>query len=166
MQAYAWDLETNTRVSKTFTVEHTRDTRNGKKHLTDDRDIYEATANFGARRMRACILSVIPGDVVDMAVAECKKTMIEGSGKEPMQDRLLKMLDFFKKTYKVTQEMLEEYCGRPFGNFGNEEIFTLQGIAKALNDGQAKPEAYFPELKKEKPSEAVDVYASEVNKKE
>ena len=53
MMAYAWDLESNTRVTKIFTVEHKRDTRKGTYQLTDSRDIYEATANFGARRMRA-----------------------------------------------------------------------------------------------------------------
>ena len=52
MMAYAWDLETNTRVTKIFTVEHKRDTKQGSKALTDGRDIYEATANFGARRQR------------------------------------------------------------------------------------------------------------------
>ena len=64
MMAYAWDLETNTRVTKIFGVEHKRDTRNGSYALTDSRDIYEATANFGARRMRACILGVIPASVL------------------------------------------------------------------------------------------------------
>ena len=77
MMAYAWDLETNTRVTKIFAVEHKRDTKKGAYKLEDSRDIYEATANFGARRMRACILGVIPGDVVDMAVTECKKTQMK-----------------------------------------------------------------------------------------
>lgn len=145
MEAYAWDLETNTRVSKTFTVDHTRDTKKaGKVKLTDDRDIYEATANFGARRMRACILSVIPGDVVDMAVAECKKTMINANSSEPMQDRIAKMLDVFKKDFKVTKEQIEEYVGRQAGAFGNEEIYLLQGVWKSIKDGQATVESYFP----------------------
>lgn len=42
MMAYAWDLESNTRVTKIFTVEHKRDTRKGTYQLTDSRDIYEA----------------------------------------------------------------------------------------------------------------------------
>ena len=161
LEAFAWDMEKNVRVTKKFTVEHKRDTKQGKKTLTDDRDIYEATANFGARRMRACILEVIPGDVVDMAVAECKKTMIEEGSKRPMHERLSQMLDVFKKDFKVTQEMLEEYCGRPFGSFGNEEIFTLQGVYKSLKDGQASPEAYFPKLRKE----IVEISQSELKAK-
>ena len=96
MMAYAWDLESNTRVTKIFTVEHKRDTKKGTYQLTDSRDIYEATANFGARRMRACILGVIPGDVVDMAVGECKETVRKGIGKEPINERVTKLINAFK----------------------------------------------------------------------
>src|SRR5690606_13682459 len=67
-EAYAIDLETNIRISKTFHVRHVRDTKQGKKRLTDSRDIYELVANQGARRLRACILGILPGDVVDAAV--------------------------------------------------------------------------------------------------
>jgi hypothetical protein len=94
MMAYAWDLETNTRVTKTFSVDHVRDTKQGRKDLTDARDIYEATANFGARRMRACILSVIPGDVVDMAVQECRKTLAD-KDQRPVNEILNELLKAF-----------------------------------------------------------------------
>lgn len=143
MMAYAWDLETNTRVTKIFSVEHKRDTKKGSYKLTDSRDIYEATANFGARRMRACILGVIPGDVVDMAVEECKKTMSNGDTR-PMQERISQMLSVFKSEFGVTKEQVEEYVGRPAGSYGNEEIILLQGVYKAIRDGQATVESYFP----------------------
>ena len=143
MMAYAWDLETNTRVTKIFSVEHKRDTKKGSYKLTDSRDVYEATANFGARRMRACILGVIPGDVVDMAVEECKKTMSNGDTR-PMQERISQMLSVFKSEFGVTKEQVEEYVGRPAGSYGNEEIILLQGVYKAIRDGQATIESYFP----------------------
>lgn len=65
VMAYAWDLETNTRQTKVFSVPHMRGTKRGNVPLTDPRDVYEMVANQGARRLRACILGVIPGDVVD-----------------------------------------------------------------------------------------------------
>lgn len=55
--------ETNTRREVTFQVPHIRYTRSGSKKLEDPRDIYEMVANQGARRLRSCILAVIPGDV-------------------------------------------------------------------------------------------------------
>ena len=151
MMAYAWDLETNTRVTKIFSVEHKRDTRNGSYQLTDSRDIYEATANFGARRMRACILGVIPGDVVDMAVDECRETLKKGIGKEPINERVTKLLNAFKKDFKVTKEQIEEYCGRNCAEFGEDEFINLKGVYKALKDGQAKTEDYFS-VEKEVPN--------------
>jgi hypothetical protein len=72
MEAYCWDIENNTYSSRQFEVAHWRDTKTGGYALTDARDIYEITANQGARRERACILECIPGDLVDMAVDECR----------------------------------------------------------------------------------------------
>lgn len=155
MMAYAWDLETNTRVTKIFTVEHKRDTKKGSYQLTDSRDIYEATANFGARRMRACILGVIPGDVVDMAVEECRNTVRNSIGKEPIVDRVNKLLKAFKEGFKVSKEQIEKYAGRNCADFGEEEFITLKGVFKALRDGQASPHDYFPE--EEKPDEPLGI---------
>lgn len=158
MMAYAWDLETNTRVTKIFGVEHKRDTKKGSYKLEDSRDIYEATANFGARRMRACILGVMPGDVVDMAMDECKSTISRGNG-EPMQERIKKLQKAFKDDFKVTKEQLEKYTGYNLGEFGEEEIYNLKGVYKSLRDGQAKVTDYFEEEKQEAP----EIFGNEVN---
>ena len=83
--AYAWDIETNVRSEKIFTVKHERKARGATQKLDDSRDIYELIANMGARRQRACILAVIPKDVVDAAVEECDKTLA-GKNSEPIID--------------------------------------------------------------------------------
>lgn len=160
MMSYAWDLETNTRVTKIFTVEHKRDTKKGSFKLEDSRDIYEATANFGARRMRACILGVIPGDVVDMAVNECKKTQMKDYNDLPSQEKISKIEKLFKKDFKVSKEQLEKYTGRNLADFGADEISDLWGVYKSLKDGQAKVVDYFEEEKPEPPV----VFESEVVK--
>lgn len=139
--AYAWDLETNTRVTKTYTVEHKRDTRQGSKALTDGRDIYEATANFGARRMRACILAVIPGDVVDDAVVECKST-VANKDERPVKEILEGLLKAFKEL-KVTRDQLEKYFEKQLTDMTKEDLVDLRAVWKAIKDGQSKPEDYF-----------------------
>ena len=143
MMAYAWDLETNTRVTKIFSVEHKRDTKKGAYQLTDSRDIYELTANFGARRMRACILGVIPGDVVEMAVNECKDTQKKSYGELPSQEKINKIEKLFKKDFGVTKKQLETYAGRGMGTFGAEECTDLWGVYTALKNGQANVDDYF-----------------------
>ena len=57
VEAFAWDVERNTRQTKIFQVSHIRYSKKyGNTQLTDPRDIYEMVANQGARRLRACIL--------------------------------------------------------------------------------------------------------------
>lgn len=163
MMAYAWDLETNTRVTKIFTVEHKRDTKRGSYQLTDSRDIYEATANFGARRMRACILGVIPGDVVDMAVSECKETQKKSYGELPSQEKINKIEKLFKKDFGVTKTQLEKYAGMNMASFGADECTNLWGVYTALKNGQAKPEDYF-ETEVEKTDEPLGNISDDVKK--
>ena len=95
VQAYAWDMETNTRAEKVFTVPHIRKTKQGSYALTDPRDIYELVANSGARRLRACLLGLIPGDLVESAVARCEQTLARGAG-HPLPQRIEKMCEAFK----------------------------------------------------------------------
>lgn len=160
LMAYAWDLETNTRVTKMFKVKHIRDTKKGSSALTDSRDIYEATANFGARRLRACILSVIPGDVVESALDVCKETVMS-QDKTPIKDRIDKLQKAFKEL-NVTKEQLEEYAQRNLAEFGREEIFTLQGVYKAIRDGQSKPDDYFGKVKLDAPNIFADKKEPEI----
>ena len=75
IEAYAWDMESNFREPRSFTVRHWRDKRGGGSPLTDERDIYELCANQAARRLRACILAVIPGDIVEEAMRQCDTTL-------------------------------------------------------------------------------------------
>ena len=142
VMSYAWDLETNTRQTKIFTVKHERGTRQGIKKLEDPRDVYEMVANQGARRLRACILGIIPGDVVDAAVMECNKTLTTGN-KEPIGDRIRKMVDTFKKDFSVSKEMLEKYIGCKSEAWTEMDIVRIGKVFLSLRDGMSKREDYF-----------------------
>lgn len=148
--SYCWDIETNTRDCRVFTVPHIRQTKNGAQTLTDPRDIYEQVANQGARRKRACILAVIPKDVVDYAVEVCQKTL-STAYKEPLIDRLRNMVNLFQKNYSVPLESIEKYMGYTLDAFTEMDGATLAGIYNALRDGTAKREDYFvlPKTKSE-----------------
>ncbi|MGG1863575.1 hypothetical protein ABEP22_16765 [Bacillus safensis] len=142
VMAYAWDLETNTRQTKLFTVKHERKAKGTITKLNDPRDIYELVANLGARRVRACILGVIPGDIVDAAVDMCQRTLISGH-QEPLEDRLRKALSTFKTDFGVTKEMIEEYVGSKLDAFTEQDYLKIGRIYTSLRDGMAKKEDYF-----------------------
>lgn len=139
-EAYAIDLETNTRICKTFHVPHSRDTKQGKKRLTDSRDIYELVANQGARRLRACILGVIPGDVIDAAVSQCGKTL--ESSDVPMADQIRKLVLAFDEL-GVKPDHIEKRLGHQLDATIPQEIVTLRGIYKSIKDGMADRSQFF-----------------------
>lgn len=139
-EAFAVDYETNTRISKVFHVPHQIGTKNGIKKLTDPRDVYELVANQGARRMRACILGIIPGDIVDAALDRCKHTLT--NGKEPIADRVRKLVIAFDEL-GVKVEHLEKKLGHKLDAIIPQELVTLGSIFKSLRDGMASREDFF-----------------------
>jgi hypothetical protein len=150
--AYAWDLETNVRQEKVFSVPHSRKANGKLTKLTDPRDIYELVANNGARRVRSCILGIIPGDIVEAAVAECNKTLT-GNNKGPLKDRIANALTAFKNQYKVTQEMIETRFGYNADAFTEVDYVDLIKIFNSLKDGMSKVEDWFEKkVKKESSS--------------
>lgn len=150
LMAYAWDLETNTRVTKVFSVSHKRHTRQGTYDLTDSRDIYELTANFGARRVRACILGIIPGDVIEGAVKACRKT-IKGENKTPIEDRIKVMLNAFETEHRVTTEQIETYLGCKAKAITETHLIKMRGIHQSIVDGMSTAKDYFERPEAVKP---------------
>ena len=156
--AYAWDMETNTRQEKVFQVKHERYAKGKMNKLTDPRDIYELVANNGARRLRACILGVIPGDVIDNAVAKCQETLRTGYT-EPLKDRIVKGLGWLKDNYGITQTMVEDKFGYTLDSFNEQDFLKLRSISQSLKDGMAKREDFFDtkvQEKKEAPKTSLE----------
>lgn len=141
-KAFCWDLETNVRQEKVFTVKHTMKAKGTFKKLEDPRDIYELVANNGARRLRACILGVIPGDIIDKAISQCEQTLA-GNSQGPLKDRVANALKAFKEHYKVTQPMIEAKFGYNADSFSEIDYVELINIFNSLKDGMSKVEEWF-----------------------
>lgn len=140
-EAYAIDLETNTRMTKIFHVEHKRySKKKGFTKLTDPRDIYELVANNGSRRLRACILGVIPGDIVEDAVLQVGKTL--ESSDVPIKEQIKKMVLAFDE-FGVKVEHLEKRLGHNLDSTIPAEIVTLKSIYRSIKDGMATRESFF-----------------------
>lgn len=140
VEAFAYDMETNTRSTKLFQVSHIRATKQGRTKLSDPRDIYELVANQGARRVRACILSIIPGDVVEEAVEQVYETL---STKEALSPEKIKaMVDAFAEM-GVTKEMIEAKIQRRLEAITPAQVVNLRAIYSSIEDGMRKPEECF-----------------------
>ena len=140
VRAFAIDYESNTSVERIFQVEHVRATKSGKTALTDPRDIYEIIANNASRRVRACILEIIPGDVIDYAMAKCDETLAANIKITP--DSIAALLESFQK-YGVTKAMIEAFLQRNIEAISIAQYMKLRGIYVSLKDGMAKVEDFF-----------------------
>ena len=141
MQAFAWDMETNTISSQNFTNPHIREVGKQSVQLPSQRDIYENNANMGARRLRSRILAVLPADLVEDAIEMCKRTLA-GKSDVPLIDKVKKMVAGFAK-YGVTQEMIEKRLGHTVEAVSPDEFVEYVGIFNSLKDGMTKVAEWF-----------------------
>lgn len=140
VEAYCWDLESNVRKSIQFTVSHVRNTKKGSYALTDSRDIYENVANNGARRVRACILAIVPGDVVEAAESACEQTLRAKVDTSP--ERMLKLLEAFA-AFGVDKEAIEKKIQRRMESILPAQVVSLGRVYNSLRDGMSKPHEWF-----------------------
>jgi peptidoglycan hydrolase-like protein with peptidoglycan-binding domain len=140
VEAFAVDIETNTRQVKVFQVPHERHTKSGVKKLTDPRDIYELVANQGARRLRACILGVIPGDVTEAAVKACESTLTANA--DTSTDGLKKLLAAFEPM-GVTKEHIEKRIQSRIEAIRPAQVVQMKKVYASLRDGMSSPGDWF-----------------------
>jgi hypothetical protein len=140
VEAFAVDYETTNREAITFPVRHWRDTKRGGYALTDERDIYEICANQAQRRKRACILALIPGDVVAMAMEQASVTLKSKADTSPAA--LAKMLEAFAP-YGITREHIEAKIQRRIDAITPAQVVQLKRIYASLRDGISEPSQWF-----------------------
>ncbi len=140
VQTIAWDLESGYQCDKVFHVPHIRFTKQGSKKLTDPRDIYELVANQGSRRLRACILAVIPGDVIEAAVQQCEVTMRTKADTSP--EAMQKMVTAFAD-FGVSKDQIEKRIQRRLEAIQPAQVVSLKKVYASLRDSMSKPEDWF-----------------------
>jgi hypothetical protein len=153
VETFAWDMESNVRQTKTFQVKHTRHTKKGSYKLEDPRDIYEAVANQGARRLRACILGIIPGDVIDSAVIQCEATL---KAKADTSEAALKKLVEVFAAMGVTKEQIEKRIQRRLDTITPAQLIQLRKIYNSLKDGMSTQADWFEVVQEALPKSGND----------
>jgi hypothetical protein len=142
MQAFAWDVQTNSRNSSTFIVPHRRDTKDGPKQVTDMRDIYELNTNNGARRVREAIFAILPPWFVEEAKELCNQTLRDGGGK-PLAQRIADAIKAFEGL-GVTADRIEARFERESGKWTEHDVAQLLVIFKSIQRGEVTSEEEFP----------------------
>jgi hypothetical protein len=138
--AYAWDLETGFYDERQYQVRHWRDTRQGGHPITDEREIYELIANYGQRRKRAVLLTVIPGDVTEAAQEQCEATLHTTADTSP--EALARMAAAFEQ-FGVTKTQIEKRCQCRLEAIRPAQVVQLRKIFASLKDEMSEPSDWF-----------------------
>lgn len=140
VKAYAWDMESNNPKQIQFVVRHWRDTRSGGYKITDERDIYELVANQAQRRLRNCILALIPGDVTEAAMQQAEVTLKTKADCSP--EAMAKMVTAFEP-FGVTKEQVEKRIQRRLDAIQPAQVVMLKRIYASLRDGMSSAQDWF-----------------------
>lgn len=162
VEAFAWDLETNNKKVMEFTVRHWRDTRSGGHAIKDERDIYELIANMAQRRVRKCLESVIPRDIVEEAMEESARTLKARCELTP--DRIKSMAQKFLAEYQVTTEQIEKRIQRRIDSITQAQFLSLVKVYNSLKDGMTKAEDWFEMPEDGAPSKSANQAAKDALK--
>ena len=161
MQAYCWDLETNTMSLQNFTNKHIRESRYGNTELKSQRDIYELNANMGARRLRSRILAILPPDLVEACIEECKKTLA-GDNSIPFIDKVNNMVVGFQKL-GISKEQLEKRLNHTVESVTEDELLEMAGIFNGIKNKETSVSEWFEQPKTA--NELTELIKSELEEK-
>ena len=154
LEAYCWDLETNFRRSISFDVENVIYSRvdserpelgYNKRKLETPAEKYNNLANYGARRLRTCIFSVIPVHFLDRIEKILKKVEKEHLEMIPIPDQIKEILAFFEMM-NVNKKTLEQHLGKALEKCTPEDTANLYQIRNSLKGGHSTLQDWFPEM--------------------
>jgi hypothetical protein len=140
VRAFAWDLQSRTCRPLQFIVRHWRDTRGGGYKLKDEREVYELCANMAQRRVRACLMAVIPKDVQDAAEQQAALTLKVKADTSP--EAMAKMLDAFAP-HGVTKDHIEKRIQRRLDAISPAQVVSLKRIYASLRDEMSTAAEWF-----------------------
>jgi hypothetical protein len=138
IRAWAWDLQTNVKVSADVTFKkliQRKDKRSGETRWIepDERDLRELTNKHAAIAKRNCLLELLPSDMVEDAIAKARETLLNKATKDP--DELRKNVITGFGSLNVGVEHLEAYLGHKIGECSPAELVELRGHYKSIKDG-------------------------------
>jgi hypothetical protein len=155
--AFSWDIQKNSRSSRTFIVPHQRMKQGKRVDLTDLQDIYLNNQNVGARAVRETIFTILPRWYTEKAQNLCRATLEHGEG-EPLQDRITKVITWFADNLGVTVAQLEARAGKARGQWDAGDIAQFAIARTSIQRGEVKQDELFP------PLEAMTSTADEIAK--
>ena len=153
IEGWAWDLETNARVSSEARFARRVQRRRGSETVwveADERNLRELINKHGAIAVRNAILQLLPPDMVDEALKLARKTVageVDKRLEENRDDILARVINAWK-AYDVTAGMLEEHVKKPIDEWTGDDVAGLRAVFQSVRDGNSSAEEHFSVSKK------------------
>jgi len=148
VQAFAWDVERNTRSSRTFVNPHATMKKVGgvqtRVTIVDLDDIYRSNQNTGARAVREVIFSSLPKKVVRYAEELCRATLTRGKDGQSIEARRKEAVDAFARG-SVAVAQLVKRVGKPVEQWTPQDVAGLEVLYGSLTHGEITRQEAFPE---------------------
>lgn len=145
VRAWAWDQETNTRVSRSVIVPHVGYVGASGRALTEMRAIDQNNNSVAGRASRETLFAILPTEFVEEARALCQQTLDEGGG-VPIPQRIEEILSIFGKARPpITQQLLEGYVGHPRGRWTGNDVAALFVLFESLRAHTITRQEAFPD---------------------
>jgi hypothetical protein len=143
VQAFAWDVERNTRQSRTFQNPHVRMKDGRRVPLIDVQDIYLSNQNVGARAVREVILTELPKKLVRLAERLCRETLEAGPEGSTVESRRKEALEAFASGPKISEQQLVKRVGKPVKQWTAQDIASLEVLYGSMRRGEVTAEEAF-----------------------
>ncbi len=137
IRGWAWDLETNARAHFEDMFSKLIQRKRGDRTewvIPDERDLRELTFRRGAILVRNAILSLIPPDLIDDAMAIADETLAAEVKTDPDAARK-RLLSGFGRL-NVTGRMLSKHLGHPAAQCSPAELGDLRAVYASIRDGK------------------------------
>lgn len=138
LRCWAWDLETNTRQEIDVTFAKLIYRKKQGWIPADERELLELTNRNGSKGQRNCILALMPWDMVQDAVQNCRDVVAAKIKEDP--DLFRKNLVRSFADQGVSGSELTAFVGHPLEQFSRshtEQLGELTAIYRRLRDGDA-----------------------------
>lgn len=143
IQAFAWDVETNVRSTRSFIVPHARMKGKSRQQLVDLGDIYLNNQNTGARAVRECIATVLPVVFTEEAKALCTQTLAAPPPGKSLEQQVAEAVEAFAGN-GITRGQLEAKVGKPLERWAPADVGRLEVTYQTLMNGEITPDEAFP----------------------
>ena len=143
---YAIDLESNTRVERTYVRKHERKVKDKKTQQTriipiiDPSQQYEIVAADATKRLRACLFNIIPKYLLDFAQETCRQTLLREEQTSP--EEVEKIVKAFEE-FNITRNQLEVKIEKQLSKVEASDVVLLRGTYNTLKQGIATKDEVF-----------------------